>query len=72
MPNRVDTYFATTEGKCIRWNKPLTRVTEGHTKIASLKTAALVTFEKMVACKEIQVKYAEGVKVANRKLEELM
>ena len=58
----------------IRWDKDMYSPTDEilATKIASEKTEQITCLQTACACKKLQVKYAEGIKVVNKRLEELL
>lgn len=53
----------------IRWDKPI--YSYENIKVAGLITPEILELDKMIEFKKIQVKYAEGVRTTNKKLEEL-
>lgn len=59
--------------KYVRWKKPMYMPSSKTlmNKVANLTTPEVKLLDEMYKLKEIQVKYAEGIKVTNRKLEEL-
>lgn len=60
--------------RCIKWNKPMYAPTEKEMaqKIAGLETEEIKSLRKMAELKKVQVKYAEGLKIVNNKLESLL